>query len=98
LEITGGKGVDVVYDPVVRSTHKSNSFISKAKHRALELIFFFHVWVFVGPDRTELEMRQVESQGRRRRLRSGDDREDPGEFDLVEEHLYRRRTLGSLYQ
>jgi NADPH2:quinone reductase len=27
LEITGGKGVDVVYDPVVRSTHTSNSFI-----------------------------------------------------------------------
>jgi hypothetical protein len=43
-------------------------------------------------------MRQMESQSGGRRLRSGDDREDPGEFDLVEEHLYRRRTLGSLYQ
>jgi hypothetical protein len=61
LEITGGKGVDVVYDPVVRSIQHINRTVSCQRRNigALELIFYF--LVFAGPDRTQLEMRQVES-------------------------------------
>jgi hypothetical protein len=79
----------------VQRINRTASFKGETSSTGAE---FFYFWVFAGPDRTQLEMRQMESQSGGRRLRSGDDREDPGEFDLVEEHLYRRRTLGSLYQ
>jgi hypothetical protein len=51
-----------------------------------------------GPDRTQLEMREVESPCHRRRFRSRDDRKDPRQLDLVEKHLDRRGPLGGLYE
>jgi len=43
-------------------------------------------------------MCEVESPCHCRRIRSGNDRKDPSQLDLVEKHLDRRGSLGSLYE
>lgn len=77
MKITGGKGVNVVYDPVGALSINGKRYQADFRY-----------------DHPESEVRRMERSSGRRRLRSGDHREDTCKLALAQASKRGRAILG----